>query len=48
MVSFYVWSPDLNAVEFGYDGDLVELGRPSYDITEGVYWGHRFTPPPTV
>jgi len=48
MVSFYVWSPDLNAVEFGYDGDLVELGRPSYDITEGAYWGHRFTPPPTV
>ena len=46
MVSFYVWSPDLHAVEFGYDGDRVEPGRPSYAISEGAFWGHRFTPPP--
>jgi len=46
MVSFYVWSPDLHAVEFGYDGDRVAGNPPSYDITEGAFWGHRFTPPP--
>jgi 3,4-dihydroxy-9,10-secoandrosta-1,3,5(10)-triene-9,17-dione 4,5-dioxygenase len=46
MVSFYVWSPDLHAVEFGYDGDRIALDTPSYDITEGAFWGHRFTPPP--
>ncbi len=46
MVSFYVWSPDLHAVEFGYDGDRVRPGTPSYEITEGALWGHRFTPPP--
>ncbi|MEV4380067.1 VOC family protein [Streptosporangium sp. NPDC049644] len=46
MVSFYVWSPDLHAVEFGYDGDRVGIDAPSYDITEGAFWGHRFTPPP--
>lgn len=47
MVSFYVWSPDLHAVEFGYDGDRLVVEAPSYDITEGAFWGHRFTPPPT-
>ena len=46
MVSFYVWSPDLHAVEFGYDGDRVAPDVPSYEITEGAFWGHRFTPPP--
>jgi 3,4-dihydroxy-9,10-secoandrosta-1,3,5(10)-triene-9,17-dione 4,5-dioxygenase len=48
MVSFYVWSPDLHAVEFGYDGVRVEPGLPSYEITEGAFWGHHFTPPPST
>ncbi|WP_020500458.1 VOC family protein [Sciscionella marina] len=47
MVSFYVWSPDLHAVEFGYDGERVDPDTPSYDITEGAFWGHHFTPPPS-
>jgi 3,4-dihydroxy-9,10-secoandrosta-1,3,5(10)-triene-9,17-dione 4,5-dioxygenase len=46
MVSFYVWSPENIAVEFGYDGDRVAGLQPTYEITEGAFWGHRFTPPP--
>ena len=45
MVSFYVWSPELHAVEFGFDGDRVSAAAPTYEITEGAV-GHRFTPPP--
>lgn len=47
MVSFYVWSPDLHAVEFGYGAKRIEKPEPSYQITQGAYWGHRFTPPPS-
>jgi 3,4-dihydroxy-9,10-secoandrosta-1,3,5(10)-triene-9,17-dione 4,5-dioxygenase len=47
MVSFYVWSPELYAIEFGWNGLRVEHEEPTYEITEGAYWGHRFTPPPT-
>lgn len=32
------------AVEFGYDGIRVEPGLPSYEITEGAFWGHHVTP----
>jgi 3,4-dihydroxy-9,10-secoandrosta-1,3,5(10)-triene-9,17-dione 4,5-dioxygenase len=46
MVSFYVWSPENIAVEFGYDGDKVTTGQPTYQITEGALWGHHFTPAP--
>jgi 3,4-dihydroxy-9,10-secoandrosta-1,3,5(10)-triene-9,17-dione 4,5-dioxygenase len=46
MVSFYVWSPENIAVEFGYDGDRVVSGQPTYEITEGALWGHHFTPSP--
>ena len=46
MVSFYVWSPERIAVEFGFDGDRVEAGQPTYEITQGAFWGHEFTPAP--
>jgi 3,4-dihydroxy-9,10-secoandrosta-1,3,5(10)-triene-9,17-dione 4,5-dioxygenase len=46
MVSFYVWSPELYAIEFGWNGLRVEHEEPTYEITEGAFWGHRFTPPP--
>lgn len=47
MVSFYVWSPDLQAVEFGYGASTVDgPPEPSYQIQQGAYWGHKFTPPP--
>jgi 3,4-dihydroxy-9,10-secoandrosta-1,3,5(10)-triene-9,17-dione 4,5-dioxygenase len=46
MVSFYVWSPENIAVEFGYDGDRVTGAEPTYEITEGAFWGHSFSPPP--
>ncbi len=46
MVSFYVYSPENYAIEFGYDGLRVETPVPTYEITAGAFWGHRFTPPP--
>lgn len=46
MVSFYVYSPDNYAFEFGWDGLLVSEPVPTYNITEGAFWGHQFTPPP--
>ncbi|MFD1812601.1 VOC family protein [Rhodococcus gannanensis] len=46
MVSFYVWSPDNYAFEFGWDGLRVTDEVPTYAITEGALWGHRFSPPP--
>jgi len=46
MVSFYVYSPDDYAFEFGWDGLQVTEETPTYEITEGALWGHRFTPPP--
>ena len=46
MVSFYVYSPENYAIEFGYDGLRVETPQPTYEITAGAFWGHRFTPPP--
>lgn len=46
MVSFYVWSPENYAIEVGYDGLRVEEPVPTYEITAGAYWGHRFIPPP--
>ncbi|MHB1138210.1 MAG: VOC family protein [Microthrixaceae bacterium] len=46
MVSFYVYSPENYAIEVGYDGLRVETPVPTYEITAGAFWGHRFTPPP--
>jgi 3,4-dihydroxy-9,10-secoandrosta-1,3,5(10)-triene-9,17-dione 4,5-dioxygenase len=46
MVSFYVYSPERYAIEFGWDGLRVEHEEPTYEITEGAFWGHKFTPPP--
>nr|WP_280490112.1 VOC family protein [Nocardia carnea] len=46
MVSFYVYSPDNYAFEFGWDGLQVTEEVPTYEITEGALWGHRFSPPP--
>lgn len=46
MLSFYVYSPDGQAAEFGWGGERVETPHPTYRITEGAVWGHRYTPPP--
>lgn len=46
MVSFYVYSPEDYAIEYGWDGLLVEDEVPTYEITAGAFWGHKFTPPP--
>lgn len=46
MLSFYVYSPENYAVEIGWNGHLVHEEEPTYEITEGALWGHRFTPPP--
>ncbi|MFE6488545.1 VOC family protein [Streptomyces sp. NPDC057757] len=46
MVSFYVWSPENYAVEFGWNGLQVPEPVPVYEITDGAFWGHNFTPPP--
>jgi 3,4-dihydroxy-9,10-secoandrosta-1,3,5(10)-triene-9,17-dione 4,5-dioxygenase len=46
MLSFYVYSPENYAIECGWDGLLVPEEEPTYAITEGALWGHKFTPPP--
>ena len=46
MVSFYVRSPEYYAVEFGWNGLKVPAPVPVYEITQGAFWGHHFTPPP--
>jgi 3,4-dihydroxy-9,10-secoandrosta-1,3,5(10)-triene-9,17-dione 4,5-dioxygenase len=46
MISFYVWSPERYAVEFGLGGLRIETPEPTYEITAGAYWGHKFSPPP--
>jgi 3,4-dihydroxy-9,10-secoandrosta-1,3,5(10)-triene-9,17-dione 4,5-dioxygenase len=46
MVSFYVYSPERYAVEFGFGGRRVPGEQPTYEITEGAFWGHHFTRPP--
>ncbi|MCD4524210.1 VOC family protein [Nocardioides sp. cx-173] len=48
MVSFYVWSPERYAVEFGWAGLRVPGEKPTYEIADGAYWGHKFSPPPTA
>lgn len=46
MVSFYVYSPEDYAIEYGWNGLRVEEPVPTYEITAGAFWGHRFSPPP--
>jgi 3,4-dihydroxy-9,10-secoandrosta-1,3,5(10)-triene-9,17-dione 4,5-dioxygenase len=46
MVSFYVYSPERYAIECGWNGLRVENEQPTYEITQGAFWGHKFTPPP--
>ena len=46
MTSFYVYSPELYAIEFGYGGLAVKGEQPTYEITAGAYWGHKQFPPP--
>lgn len=46
MISFYVWSPEGYAIEFGFGGLRVQGEQPTYRITEGALWGHKFTPRP--
>jgi 3,4-dihydroxy-9,10-secoandrosta-1,3,5(10)-triene-9,17-dione 4,5-dioxygenase len=48
MTSFYVYSPELYAIEFGYGGLAVKGEQPTYEITAGAYWGHKQFPPPTA
>lgn len=47
MISFYVYSPDLTAVELGWGGPPVDADEPTYAITKGAFWGHQMFPPPT-
>jgi 3,4-dihydroxy-9,10-secoandrosta-1,3,5(10)-triene-9,17-dione 4,5-dioxygenase len=46
MVSFYVYSPENYAIEFGFGGLRVHGEQPTYEITAGAHWGHKFSPPP--
>lgn len=46
MVSFYTYSPERYAIEFGFGGRRVPGEQPTYEITEGAFWGHKFFPPP--
>jgi len=46
MTSFYVYSPELYAIEFGYGGLAVQGEQATYEITAGAYWAISFFPPP--
>jgi 3,4-dihydroxy-9,10-secoandrosta-1,3,5(10)-triene-9,17-dione 4,5-dioxygenase len=46
MTSFYVYSPELYAIEFGYGGLRVDGQQPVYEIGVGQHWGHKPFPPP--
>jgi 3,4-dihydroxy-9,10-secoandrosta-1,3,5(10)-triene-9,17-dione 4,5-dioxygenase len=47
MVSFYVYSPERYAIEFGWSGLQVPAEESTYEITAGAFWGHKFFPPPS-
>lgn len=38
--------PERYAIEFGFGGLRVNGEQPTSEITEGAFWGHKFTPPP--
>ena len=44
MVSFYVYSPDGHTVELGCGGLHIRHEVPTYEITLGSEWGHKFFP----
>lgn len=46
MISFYLYTPDLTAVELGWGGPPVDPDEPTYAITRGASWGHEMFPPP--
>jgi len=46
MLSFYVYTPDGYAVEFGCEGPRCDADEPTYVITKPSFWGHRFVGPP--
>jgi len=46
MVSFYVYTPDKFAVEFGFAGITVPEPETTYAITAPSFWGHKFQGPP--
>jgi 3,4-dihydroxy-9,10-secoandrosta-1,3,5(10)-triene-9,17-dione 4,5-dioxygenase len=46
MISFYVYSPELYAIEFGWNGLRIPAEEPTYEITKGAFWGHKMIPPP--
>lgn len=48
MISFYVWTPDGYAVEYGCEGPRVDADEPTYAITKASFWGHRFVGPSPV
>ena len=48
MISFYVYTPDLSAVELGWGGPPIGPDEPTYAITKGEFWGHEFFPPPAT
>jgi len=46
MTSFYVYTPDKFAVEYGWQGIRVPEPETTYEITQGSFWGHKFIGPP--
>jgi 3,4-dihydroxy-9,10-secoandrosta-1,3,5(10)-triene-9,17-dione 4,5-dioxygenase len=42
MVSFYVTSPEGYSIEYGWDGLRVDGEEPTYEITQGAFWGHKY------
>ncbi|MCA1008741.1 hypothetical protein LCL87_23795 [Rhodococcus hoagii] len=46
ILSFDAHSPDGHATEIGWGGERIEGPAPTYRITEGAVWGHKYTPPP--
>lgn len=48
MLSFYVYSPDGYAVEYGCEGPRIDTPEPTYAISKASFWGHRpVDSPPT-
>jgi 3,4-dihydroxy-9,10-secoandrosta-1,3,5(10)-triene-9,17-dione 4,5-dioxygenase len=46
MLSFYVYTPDGYAVEYGCEGPRCDEDGPTYAITKSSFWGHRYVGPP--
>lgn len=48
MVSFYVYTPSGNAIEYGFGGRVIEEDWQERYYRSGELWGHEFKPPPQV